>query len=48
MADENNAPTTCKELYDGVITKLRSSGIPNITESELDEILFDYDKACLR
>ena len=49
MAEENNAPTTYKELYDGVITKLRSSGIPNITEDELDEMLFDYVKpACVK
>ena len=41
--------TPYKELFDGVITKLRSSGIPNITEEELDSILFDYIKpACVK
>ena len=41
--------TPYKDLYDGVITKLRSSGIPNITEEELDEILFDYVRpACVK
>jgi len=41
--------TPYKELFDGVITKLRSSGIPNITEDELDAILLDYVKpACVR
>jgi hypothetical protein len=34
--------TPYKILFDGVITKLKSTGIPNITEDELDEMLYDY------
>jgi hypothetical protein len=41
--------TPYKELYDGVLAKLRSAGIPDVTEDELDEILFDYVKpACVK
>jgi len=41
--------TPYKVLFDGVITKLRSTGIPNITEDELDDILLDYIRpACVR
>jgi len=41
--------TPYKVLFDGVITKLRSTGIPNITEDEFDEILLAYVRpACVR
>ena len=41
--------TPYKVLFDGVISKLRSTGIPNITEDEFDEILLDYVRpACVR
>ena len=41
--------TPYKVLFDGVITKLRSSGLPNITEDQLDEILLDYIRpACIK
>ena len=34
--------TPYKVLFDGVIDKMRSTGIPNITEDEFDEILQSY------
>ena len=41
--------TPYKDLFNGVITKLRSTGFPNITEAELDGILLDYIKpACVK
>jgi hypothetical protein len=41
--------TPYKELFDGVITKLKGSGIPGITEEDLDDILSDYVKpACVK
>ena len=41
--------TPYKVLFDGVVTKLRSTGIPNITEDEFDEILLDYIRpACVK
>ena len=41
--------TPYKVLFDGVVSKLRSTGIPNITEDEFDEILLDYIRpACVR
>jgi len=41
--------TPYKVLFDGVITKLRSTGIPNITEDEFDDILSDYIRpACVK
>lgn len=41
--------TPYKVLFDGVITKLRSTGIPNITEDEFDAILADYIRtACVK
>ena len=41
--------TPYKVLFDGVISKLRSTGIPNLTEEEFDEILLDYIRpACVK
>jgi len=41
--------TPYKVLFDGVVSKLRSTGISNITEDEFDEILLDYIRpACVR
>jgi len=41
--------TPYKVLFDGVITMLRSTGIPNITEDEFDEILMGHVRpACVR
>ena len=37
-------PTPYKLLSDGILTRLKSSGLHNITENELDEIIFDYIK----
>ena len=34
--------TPYKVLFDGVTDKMRSTGIPNITEDEFDEILSSY------
>ena len=41
--------TPYKVLFDGVITKLRSTGSPNISEDEFDAILLDYIRpACVK
>ena len=34
--------TPYKDLTDGLLSRLRSSGIPNITEEQLDSMLADY------
>ena len=34
--------TPYKVLFDGVVDKMRSTGIPNISEDEFDEILMSY------
>ena len=35
-------PTSYKVLADGVLSRLKSSGAPGMTELELDGMLFDY------
>ena len=41
--------TPFKVIFDGVLSKWRSTGISDVTEEELDEILFDYIRpACVR
>ena len=34
--------TPYKVLYDGVMDKMRSAGLPNVTEEDFDEILSSY------
>ena len=41
--------TPYKVLFDGVLDKMRSTGMSNITEDELDDILASYIRvACIR
>jgi len=41
--------TPYKVLFDGVIDRMRSTGLTNITEDEFDEILFSYIRpACTK
>jgi hypothetical protein len=41
--------TPYKVLFDGVLSKLKSTGLPELSELDTDEIIFDYIRpACIR